>query len=85
MGVKQLYDTPLSIYSETTDLKIGSMIQKTNLIIDEDVSNTTPSTDSIYKDTTFDKKFHCDHPFSYMIYNYDTNEIVFTGVYYGPN
>lgn len=89
MGVKHLFGTPLSGYSKSTDLRIQGLIHVTKLKVDEEGTVAAAATISIMESfMNFEEKkidFHCDHPFAYMIYNDVSNEIVFAGVYRGPN
>lgn len=85
MGVKNLYNTRMTGYSNTMNLSIERMIQKTKLKVDEEGTVAAAATVAVAKGFSMTEEFHCDHPFAYMIFNDKSNEIVFTGVYRGPN
>lgn len=85
MGVKNLYDTPFEAYSNSANLTIEALEQITKLESDEEGTVAAAVTVSVSRGMSMTEEFHCDHPFSYIIFNDKTNEIVFSGIYRGPN
>lgn len=92
MGVKNLFGTSadLSGFSTTAGLYFEDAIHKAKIEIDEDGSTAAAAVATFSRSLKFDEpkeptKFHCDHPFVFMINDRVSTEVLFAGVYRGPN
>lgn len=89
MGIKNLFRTPLTGFSDETPVTFDDMIHKAKIEIDEDGSVAAAATATMSRSLTFMDaepiEFHCDHPFIFMINDLVSQEILFAGVYRGPN
>lgn len=92
MGVKNLFGTSadLSGFSTTAGLYFEDAIHKAKIEIDEDGSTAAAAVATFSRSLKFDEpkeptKFHCDHPFVFMIKDRVSTEVLFAGVYRGPN
>lgn len=90
MGVGNLFDSSsdLSGFSETTPIKFDDAIHKAKIEIDEKGSVAAAAT-AIFSfrssRPTEPAQFKCDHPFMFLIHDQKSKEILFAGVYRGPN
>jgi len=92
IGIKNLFgsESDFSDFSNTTRLYFDDMIHKAKIEIDEEGSIAAAATATMSRSMGFinfaeKTKFHCDHPFVFTIYDRLTNDVLFAGVYRGPN
>lgn len=92
IGVRNLFGTlaDLSGFSTTMDLHFDDAIHKAKIEIDEDGSTAAAAVATFSRSLKFDEPtepiaFHCDHPFVFMINDRISTEVLFAGVYRGPN
>ncbi|XP_055307140.1 serine protease inhibitor 88Ea-like [Sitodiplosis mosellana] len=89
MGIKNLFGSPLTGYSDEASLSFDDMVHKAKLEIDEDGSVAAAATSTMSRSMTFMQpepvQFHCDRPFVFMINDRVSHEVLFAGVYRGPN
>lgn len=89
MGINNLFGANLNGFSDHTPVSFDDMVHKAKIEIDEEGSVAAAATATMSRSMTFMQqepvKFHCDHPFIFMINDRVSQEILFAGVYRGPN
>lgn len=89
MGIDNLFGVPLTGFSDDTPVSFDDMMHKAKIEIDEEGSVAAAATATMSRSMSFMKpepvNFHCDHPFVFMINDRVTQEVLFAGVYRGPN
>lgn len=88
MGITNLFGVPQTGFSDDTPMIFDDMIHKAKIEIDENGSVAAAASATMSRSMTFFEsepiKFHCDHPFVFMINDRVSQEILFAGVYRGP-
>lgn len=89
MGVGDLFDgtADLSELSEAS-LKFDDALHQAKIEIDENGTFATAATTFFQHGRTplnGPKQFICNHPFVFFIHDQKSKEILFTGIYRGPN
>lgn len=86
MGAQDLF-TNLTDFSESMRMELGDIVHKSKIKIDETGTIAAAATFTIFPKSFFDKTtvFNCNHPFMFIIYDKKFNEILFAGIYRGPN
>lgn len=84
MGVQNVFDGKMNWcdFSESTGMKINDIVHKSQIVIDEE--NSAPATDAVFPPNGA-IHFKCNLPFMFIIYNQNSEEILFAGIYRGPN
>lgn len=67
----------------TEELFNSKLTHKAKIEIHE--SGLTASADTMLMMTGLEGRFECDHPFLFLIHDRKFNEILFAGIYRGPN
>lgn len=88
MGASDLFNRNANFtdFSESTKLKRLDIEHKAKIEIDETgttAAASTPILISVSFSLSID--FNCNHPFMFMIYDGKYKEILFAGIYRGPN
>lgn len=89
MGVGDLFDgtADLSEFSENS-LKFDDALHQAKIEIDENGTFATAATAFFQPGRNpliGPKQFICNHPFIFLIHDQKSKEILFTGIYRGPN
>lgn len=84
MGAQDLF-TNLTDFSKSMQTKLGDIVHKSKIEIDENGTTAAAAT-SLMVPKSFDLKiyFICNHPFMFIIYDKKFNEILFAGIYRRP-
>lgn len=93
MGLKDLFgsDANMNGFSNSTRMHFDDIVHKAKLEIDEEGSIAAAATAMFSRGITSVKlpeipiKFHCDHPFVFMIYDHVSTDVLFTGIYRKPS
>lgn len=90
MGVGDLFEdsADLSEFSEKQSLKFDDAVHQAKIEIDEEGSVAAAAT-AIFSfrssRPTEPAQFNCNHPFMFLIHDQKSKEVLFAGVYRGPN
>lgn len=91
MGINQFFgrESNFSGFSENVHVRFDEIVHKAVLEVDEEGSVAAAAT-GVFMLTSigFEREavnFHCDHGFVFMINDRATKEVLFAGVYRGPN
>lgn len=86
MGASDLFNrnANLTDFSESTKLKCLDIEHKAKIEIDE-TGTTAAAITPIYIAQSMGINFNCNHPFMFIIYDEEYKEILFAGIYRGPN
>lgn len=90
MGVGNLFDSSadLSDFSEKQSIKFDDAVHQAKIEINEEGSKAAAAT-AIFSfrssRPTEPAQFICNHPFMFLIHDQKSKEILFAGVYRGPN
>lgn len=89
MGVKNLFGAPLTGFSDETAVSFDDMVHKAKIEIDEEGSVAAAATATMGRSLPIMElepvQFHANHPFIFMINDRASQEILFAGIYRGPN
>lgn len=85
MGASDLLNrnANLTDFSESTKLKCLGIEHKAKIEIDETGTSASAAPILIAKSMSMD--VNCNHPFMFIIYDEKYKEILFAGIYRGPN
>lgn len=90
MGVGNLFDSTadLSEFSEKQPIRFDDAVHQAKIEIDEEGSVAAAAT-AIFSfrssRPTEPAQFICNHPFMFLIHDQKSKEVLFAGVYRGPN
>lgn len=87
MGVDHLFRDELADFSDlsTTNCAFDFICHTAKIKIDEQGTTAAAATFSGYLcETTGDRIFHCTRPFIFIIHEQTRNQILFSGIYRGP-
>ncbi|XP_031624798.1 serine protease inhibitor 88Ea-like [Contarinia nasturtii] len=89
MGMKNLFKNPnFSDLFESKERKLNTkLVHKAKINVDERGTIAVATTGSILWPISlkYYKDFYCNQPFLYVIHDQKFKEILFAGIYYGPN
>lgn len=91
IGIQHLFgsDSDFSDFTKNIHITFDDMIHKAVIEADEDGAVAAAATGIFtFANAIMETEpinFHCDHPFIFMINDRIANEILFAGVYRGPN
>lgn len=91
MGIYHLIgaSSNLTDLSEDYTIAFDEMIHKAVIEVDEEGSVAAAATSTISTRNAFAQEkvslFHCDHPFLFLINDQVSQEVLFAGVYRGPD
>lgn len=86
MGVQNLFkNADFSGIFETNEKFEAEISHKAKIEIDE--TGTTAAASTVLKGMvhSLPPRFECNHPFMFVIYDEKINEILFAGIFRGPN
>lgn len=89
MGIRELFQPTanLSAYSDGV-LQLDDAVHKAKIEVDEQGSTAAAATVmfSFRSSRPLEPaQFFCDHPFMFLIYDYRSSAVLFTGIYRGSN
>lgn len=61
------------------------IVHKSKIDIDKTSTTAAAATAVMQKSFSLDEVFECNHPFLFVFYDKKYNEILFAGIYRGPN
>lgn len=85
MGITNLIHGDLSGFAEGHNVSFDDIIHKAVVEIDEEGTTAAGATGSIGRGGDEPLSFVCDHPFIFTINDRRTQEVLFIGVFRGPN
>lgn len=84
MGLQSLFHyANLSVIFESEEIFQRKIIHKAKIEINEEGSIAAAST-MLYTYLSMPENFICDHPFMFVIHDRKFNEVLFAGIYRGP-
>lgn len=84
MGVPDFF-TNWTGFSESIQMRSGEILHKSKIEIDETSTTAAAATVIVPKSFSLETFFECNHPFLFIIHDKKFNEILFAGIYRGPN